>query len=110
MTLSPERFAPATLAELRQHIMRRGQTLSTLLAAVLGGKRPPELADLLAEKPGMRPEEVLRLALERVERRRILLDTADDAFGRCDVCGVDLGAAAVREMPWADRCSLHTAQ
>jgi hypothetical protein len=103
------RFDPDTLARFRRDLMRRGATLATLLAEVLAGKRPPALAALLAAKPGKRPEEVLRLALDQVEARRKLLDAGDDRFGRCDVCGVDLGAAALGELPWADRCAAHAA-
>lgn len=103
------RFDPTLLTKLRRDLMRRGATLATLLADVLAGKQPPALAALLAEKPGKRPEEVLRLALDQVEARRKLLDADDDRFGRCDVCGVDLGAAALGEMPWADRCAAHAA-
>lgn len=101
------RFDPATLARFRRDLMKRGATLATLLAEVLAGKRPPELAALLAARPGKRPEEVLRLALDQVEACRALLDAGDDRFGRCAVCGADLGGAALGEMPWADRCAAH---
>jgi len=101
------RFAADDVSYLRRGIMARGQTYASLLADVLGGKRPPELAALLTGKPGLRPEEVLRLALDQVERRRVLLDNTDDRYGRCDDCGVDLGIARLREMPWADRCETH---
>lgn len=103
------RFDPDVLARLRRDLMRRGLTLATLLSQVLAGKRPPELAALLAQRPGKRPEEVLRLALDQVEARRELLDRGDDRYGRCDTCGIDLGAAALGEMPWADRCPAHAA-
>jgi RNA polymerase-binding transcription factor DksA len=103
------RFAPPALAKLRRDLMARGLTLATLLADALAGKQPPELAALLAQRPGKRPEEVLRLALDQVERRRELLDTDDDRFGRCTVCGTDLGLTALGEMPWADRCAAHGA-
>lgn len=103
------RFDPDVLVRLRRDLMRRGLTLATLLSQVLAGKRPPELAALLAQRPGMRPEEVLRLALDQVEARRKLLDSGDDRYGRCETCGVDLGVAALREMPWADRCPAHAA-
>jgi len=96
--------------ELRRAIMRRGGELATLLAEVLGGKRPPALVELLSRRPGKRPEEVLRLALDQVEERRRLLDARDDRFGRCDVCGESLDLAALREMPWADRCAAHAAR
>lgn len=84
-------------------------TLATLLAEVLAGKRPPQLAQLMAQKPGIRPDEALRLALSQIEQRRRLLDEGDDRYGRCDACGADLGAMALGEMPWADRCATHAA-
>lgn len=101
------RFDPTVQDQLRRDLLRRGATLAQLLSDVLAGKRPPELAELLAQRPGKRPEEVLRLALDQVESRRKLLDGGDDRYGRCDTCGVDLGAAALAEMPWADRCATH---
>ncbi|HEY0478608.1 MAG TPA: hypothetical protein VGD37_13915 [Kofleriaceae bacterium] len=103
------RLDPTTRSRLRSALLRRGWTLSTLLAEVLGGKRPPSIAALLAQKPGKRPEEVLRLALDQVEARRKLLDAGDDRYGRCDTCGIDLGELALGEMPWADRCIAHAA-
>jgi RNA polymerase-binding transcription factor DksA len=104
------RLPPEQRASLRRDLMKRGRDLATLLSDVMAGKRPPSLAALLAQKPGARPEEVLRLALDQVEGRRKLLDADDDRFGRCDVCGTDLGDAALGEMPWADRCAAHAAQ
>lgn len=94
-------------AVLRAALLELWRTLATLLSQVLAGKRPPTLEGLLAARPGKRPEEVLRLALDQVERRRVLLDAEDDRFGRCDVCGTDLGDARLAEMPWADRCADH---
>jgi RNA polymerase-binding transcription factor DksA len=101
------RIDPPTLVRLRRDLVRRGATLAGMLAEVLAGKQPPQLAALLAQKPGIRPEEALRLALDQIEHRRRLIDADDDRYGRCDVCGVDLGVAALGEMPWADRCAAH---
>lgn len=95
---------------MRGDLMTRGQSLATLLSEVMAGKQPPSLAALLAARPGKRPEEVLRLALDQIEARRRLLDDDDDRFGRCDVCGVDLGEVALGEMAWADRCAEHAAK
>jgi RNA polymerase-binding transcription factor DksA len=50
------------------------------------------------------------MALDQVEARRKLIDADDDKFGRCDVCGEDLGLPALGELPWADRCAAHAAQ
>lgn len=106
----PMRFDDPTKARMRAQLMKRGRDLATLLSDVMAGKRPPSLVSLLAQKPGKRPEEVLRLALDEIEARRKLLDADDDRFGRCDVCGEDLGAAALGEMAWADRCAAHAKQ
>ena len=101
-------------ARLRRGLMDRGRVLATLLADVMAGRRIAGLEARLGPlgvlgKPGMRPEEKLRLALDQVEGRRRMLDAGDDRFGRCDECGVELGELALQEMPWADRCRAHAA-
>jgi hypothetical protein len=103
------RFESSEVTTLRRAIMARGQSLATLLSQVLAGKQPPGLAALLAAKPGIRPEEALRRALDQIERRRVLLDAGDERFGCCESCGADLGIERLREMPWADRCNEHAA-
>ena len=100
------RFVDPVRSRLRRQLLDRGQVLATLLADVLAGKRIA-LAEAMPGKPGMRPEEKLRLALDQIERRRALLDADDVAFGRCDRCDVELGEAVLGEMPWADRCEAH---
>src|SRR3954468_7781737 len=103
------RFDEDTLQRLRRGIMARGQKLATMLSEVLAGKEPAGMS-LVPGKPGMRPEEKLRYALDQVEARRKLIDAGDDRYGRCDICGEDLGLAALGELPWADRCVAHAAQ
>lgn len=112
MTTLSDRFDDATRARLRKHLQQRGLDLATRLAEVLAGGDADRVlrAFGLTAKPGAKPEELLRRALDQVEARRKLLDAGDDRFGRCDVCGVDLGAAALGEMPWADRCQAHAGQ
>ncbi len=95
---------------MRHALLARGQVLATLLAEVLSGKASEaRIAAIVGTcKPGERPEEKLRRALDQVEGRRRLLDSDDDRFGRCDICGEDLGELALGEMPWADRCRAHS--
>jgi hypothetical protein len=100
------RFPPDVVQRLRTNLMKRGQVLATLLEQVMAGKEPPQLSTLPG-KPGMRPEEKLRMALDQVESRRKLIDADDDQYGRCGVCGTDLGLPSLEEMPWADRCAAH---
>jgi hypothetical protein len=103
------RFAPETVAGYRRAIMKRGHVLATILAELLAGvDKTATLAALgVGGKPGMKPEEKARLALDQVEARRKLIDADDDRYGRCDVCGDDLGELALGELPWADRCQKH---
>jgi len=103
------RFDLTTRQRLRRGLMKRGSVLATLLSEVLAGKaRAPSLGAMgIMARPGMKPEEALRKALDELETRRKLLDAEDDRFGRCDVCATDLGEAALGEMPWADRCQAH---
>jgi hypothetical protein len=105
----PLRLVAEDRQRLRHGLLRRGQVLATLLAEVLAGKKPPALTAMLTARPGKRPEEVLREALAQVEQQRQLIDDDDDGFGRCGVCGLDLGVAALHEVPWADRCHQHAA-
>jgi hypothetical protein len=96
-------------ARLRRQLLDRGRVLATLLADVLSGKaNTSRIAALgITGKPGMRPEEKLRWALDLIEARRKLLDAGDDRFGRCEICEVDLGDSSIDELPWADRCQAH---
>ena len=104
----PLRFDAVTRARLRRRLLHRGGILATLLADVLAGKNKLSLLESLGlVRPGIRPEEALRKALNQVEARRVLLDAEDDRYGRCDVCGLDLGVTALDEMAWADRCRTH---
>ena len=104
------RFDDVFQKRMRRALLDRGLVLATLLADLLAGKVSADRVAAIVSggKPGMRPEEKLRWALDQIERRRKLLDAGDDAYGRCESCGVDLGEAALGEMPWADRCRAHS--
>ncbi len=103
------RFDPETMTTLRRALMQRGVKLATILSELLAGKDKRAALDALGVggKPGMRPEERVRAALDQIDARRALIDADDDRYGRCDVCGVDLELVALGELPWADRCQAH---
>lgn len=103
------RIAPAELARLRRALLDRGQAIATKLAALLAGEQPMTIIRALGLdlKPGARPEEILRAALDHVERLRKLIEADDDRYGRCHECGVALDLAALHEVPWADACHAH---
>jgi hypothetical protein len=105
------RFDRTTHEELRRRLLRRGARLASLLAEVLAGNdRSSTLAALGLERPGKRPDEILRDALNQVDWRRRLLVGGDDRYGRCDVCGAEIALVALLEMPWADRCEAHASR
>jgi RNA polymerase-binding transcription factor DksA len=103
--------APSTEdhAYLRSGLMKRGQDLSTKLSELMSGKDGDSLVAALGlnAKPGATPEEILRQALADNEQLRHWLDDGDARYGVCGVCGVELGLASMREVPWADRCHAH---
>ena len=107
--VTPSRFDHATRERLRQRLLHRGATLASLLADILSGRdRSLALASIGLLRPGIRPEEALRNALDKLERRRRLLVADDERYGCCDVCGAQLGIDALEEVPWADRCQAHS--
>lgn len=103
------RFDEAARGRLRRALLKRGHTIATKLAEVLAGKDGERGLRALGldAKPGMRPEEVLRAALDHVERLRKQVEADDDTYGRCWVCGTELPAAGLEEVPWADACPAH---
>jgi hypothetical protein len=110
MAPSSTYFDPAMRERLRRRVLKHGRALTTLLAEVVSGKdRTPLLEALGVLTPGTRPDEALRKALDRIERRRLLLVSDDARYGCCEICGIDLGVPALEEVPWADRCRAHAA-
>jgi RNA polymerase-binding transcription factor DksA len=104
-----ERFAAEDVKRLRRALLDRGLAIATRLEKLMSGADANSIARALGLtlKPGARPEEVLRRALDQVDGLRKLIDADDDRYGRCTTCGLDLGLAALREVPWADACPAH---
>lgn len=103
------RFDDDTRTRLRRALLKRGHVIATKLSDVLAGKDGERGLRALGldAKPGMRPEEVLRAALDHVETLRKQLEAGDPAYGACWVCGTELPLAGLEEVPWADACPAH---
>jgi len=89
-------------------LLHKGQDVADQLEVVLSGKEvdlgslpPPSVA-------GESPELRLRRFLELIDRAIKAFDT--DAFGRCEVCGVNLTRAALQQQPWLATCPAHAAR
>ena len=103
------RIAPADLTRLRRGLLDRGQVLATRLSQLMASPDPMSIVRALGLrlKPGARPDEVLRAALDHVDGLRKRIEADDDRYGRCHECARDLGVAAMLEVPWADSCAAH---
>lgn len=88
-------------------LLHKGQDVADQLEALLAGKEV-NLSDLPAPTPGESPEQRLRRFLDLIDRAIKAFDT--DAFGRCEVCGVDLSRTALAEQPWLASCPAHAAR
>jgi RNA polymerase-binding transcription factor DksA len=81
--------------------MAVSQELARLLA-----RQSPTMADVKLpqeQKPGLKPEERLRLFLDSIERARSRLGTPE--WGRCQECGQPLPDAALEDTPWLEVCA-----
>jgi RNA polymerase-binding transcription factor DksA len=86
-------------------LLHKGQNVADLLEEVLSCK-DLDLASLpVPFGPGQDPELRLRNFLEQIDRAIKALDT--DAYGRCQLCGVDLDRVALQQQPWLATCPVH---
>jgi len=66
------------------------------------GEGTSEAVDRLAAVPAHAKLQVLLAEVIRAEEK---LD--EGSYGRCDVCGADIGAGRLEARPWATRCLDH---
>src|SRR6266478_2443457 len=90
---------------LKSALLHKGQDVAELLEAVLSGKNV-DLGSLpVPFGPGQDPELRLRNFLEQIHHAIKAFDT--DAYGRCQLCGVDLDRGALQQQPWLATCPVH---
>ncbi|HEX9604920.1 MAG TPA: hypothetical protein VF973_14310 [Myxococcales bacterium] len=89
----------------RKQLLRKGQDVSDLLAALLAGK-DVDLASLpLSGSADDGDEARLRRFLEQIDRAVKCFGTG--WYGHCQICDVELSAAVLSEQPWISRCPTH---
>ena len=87
-------------------LLHKSQDVTELLDAALDGKEV-DLASLpVPSSPDQDPVRRLRRFLDQIERAIERFDS--DAFGRCEVCSVNLDRATLQRQPWLATCSAHT--
>ena len=92
-------------ARWRTDLARRGMAVNEQLTRLLAGQGVT-LATLRLpheQKPGLKPEEKLRLFLDQIVRAQRRLGT--EAWARCVDCGEVLPSAALDDAPWLERCA-----
>jgi RNA polymerase-binding transcription factor DksA len=89
----------------KKALLAKGAEVAAQLSALLDHKEV-DLASLPAPRsPDDDPELRLRRFLALLDRA--IKSFGTDAFGRCQVCGAQLSAAALRERPWLAHCPAH---
>ncbi|MCA1825519.1 MAG: hypothetical protein LC689_01090 [Myxococcales bacterium] len=86
-------------------LLHKGQDVADLLEAVLSGKDVDLAALPVPLGPDQDPELRLRGFLEQIDRAIKAFDT--NAYGRCQLCGVDLQRDALQQQPWLAMCAVH---
>jgi DnaK suppressor protein len=66
------------------------------------GEGTSEAVDRLAAVPAHANLQVMLADVVRAQEK-----LADGSYGRCDVCGTDIGAGRLEARPWATRCLTH---
>jgi DnaK suppressor protein len=66
------------------------------------GEGTSQAVDRLSAVPAHAKLQVMLTELRRAEAK-----IADGTYGRCDVCGTDIGTARLEARPWATRCIRH---
>jgi len=99
----------ALLAAKRVQLEEQLDTISarpTDVGGISFGKRvgegTSEAVDRLAAVPAHAKLQVMLAEVVRAEEK-----AADGTYGRCDVCGDDIGAGRLEARPWATRCLAH---
>lgn len=71
------------------------------------GKRVGEGTSMAVDRlSAVTAHDTLTNILESVRRALAKLD--DGSYGRCDVCGDDIGEGRLEARPWASRCLRHS--
>ncbi len=98
------RFSKADLKRYRREIMKKGMQVNRKLTDLLAGKNVTISTIVLPQddKPGLKPEEKVRLFLDLIVRAQHRLGT--EAFGKCVECDTEFPKGALDDTPWLETC------
>ncbi|MGH3503521.1 MAG: TraR/DksA family transcriptional regulator [Nocardioidaceae bacterium] len=96
----------ATLAEKRRELRSQLEELAKPtgeVGSISFGKRVGEGTSQAVERlSAVSAHDKLQVVLAEVERAE--QKVSEGSYGRCDVCGQDIGAERLEVRPWATRC------
>jgi len=94
------------IGKLKRQLLKKGSEINDKLVAILNGKDPGNLTELLGGgKPGETKEERLRRFLALVDSR--LVQIRNGTYGKCVQCGDWLEYRHLEQIPWIDTCDKH---
>jgi DnaK suppressor protein len=105
MTTDPAALLAAKRAQLHEQLTEMSAPPAEL-GTISFGKRVGEGTSQAVDRMSAVPaHDKLQLMLAEVERAEQKL--VEHSYGRCDICGGDIGAARLEARPWATRCLEH---
>jgi DnaK suppressor protein len=105
MTIDPAELLASKRAQLQEQLAEMSappQELGSISFGKRVGEGTSQAVDRLSAVPA---HDKLQLMLGEVERAEQKL--AEGTYGRCDVCGREIGEARLEARPWATRCLDH---
>ncbi|HAN31630.1 MAG TPA: hypothetical protein DCQ06_08550 [Myxococcales bacterium] len=104
-SVNQEALSPEIIQRFRLHLARKGMAINEQLTRLLAGQNA-RLLDLKMpheQRPGLKPEEKLRMYLDQVIRAQRRLGT--EHWGLCQDCGQPLPELALLDCPWLETCA-----
>jgi hypothetical protein len=98
-------FSPADRKRYQRELMKKGWAVNQKLTDVLAGKNVTLATTKLPHemKPGLKPEEKLRIFLDQIMRAQKRLQTPD--FGNCVQCQEPFPKGAIDDTAWLETCT-----
>ena len=98
------RFSPTDIKRYRRELARKGWEVNQKLTDLLAKKdaRMSTIKLPNEQKPGLRPDEKMRMWLDQIMRAQKRLGT--DEFGKCIECGEEFAKGALDDTPWLETC------
>jgi DnaK suppressor protein len=103
--MSTEPLTDEQILKLKRQLLKKGSEINDKLVAILNGKDPGNLAEIMGGTVGETKEEKLRRFLALIDSR--LVQIRNGTYGKCVQCGDWLEYRHLEQIPWIDTCNKH---